>query len=104
MVKSNDGMIRVFCFRTGKIIYEINESVAMYENAQKDDNSLYRVDPIEFGRLMAVERDLEREIVSYNITFSMKNILFHGEIELTSSNFPNMLIIFEIPIIFSKSI
>lgn len=57
---AEDKHIRVFRFRTGKLVKEIDEGAQLYENMQKADNPVYKLDMIDFGRRMAVERDLDK--------------------------------------------
>lgn len=60
VVTSNDRKIRVFGFRSGKLQRTYDESLDVYEKAQKE-NKLH-LDDIDYGRRMAVERDLEESL------------------------------------------
>jgi len=55
-----DRMVRVFHFLTGKLYRVYDESLAILNNLQKQDDSPYKLDPIDFGRRMAVEREIEQ--------------------------------------------
>jgi peptidylprolyl isomerase domain and WD repeat-containing protein 1 len=58
--QGEDCFIRVFSFLTGKLIKKIDERADLYNEAQQSESDVYKVDSIDFGRRMAVERELER--------------------------------------------
>ena len=54
-----DRQIRVFNFLTGKIARKYDESLTTVQEMQQAGTSIYKVDDMEFGRRLAVERELE---------------------------------------------
>ncbi|KAG9455056.1 hypothetical protein H6P81_007960 [Aristolochia fimbriata] len=63
-VTSPDHRIRVFWFRTGKLRRTYDESLEVAQDLQRSDVPLYRLEAIDFGRRMAVEKEIEKtEIV-----------------------------------------
>lgn len=65
---SNDRKVRVFQFNTGKLIRVFDEALTTYTQMQQTPHALPNM---EFGRRMAVERDLDKSEFSTN-----NNILF----------------------------
>lgn len=65
---SNDRKVRVFQFNTGKLIRVLDEALTTYTQMQQTPHALPNM---EFGRRMAVERDLDKSEFSTN-----NNILF----------------------------
>lgn len=64
-VRANDNLIRVFDFSTGKLAADaIDENMEVYEEAQKHQVHLYKMDTIEFGRLVAIEREFMRSLAN----------------------------------------
>ncbi|XP_006279395.2 peptidyl-prolyl cis-trans isomerase CYP71 [Capsella rubella] len=59
-VTSPDRRIRVFWFITGKLRRVYDESLEVAQDLQRSDAPLYRLEAIDFGRRMAVEKDLEK--------------------------------------------
>ncbi|KAG2329978.1 hypothetical protein Bca52824_001158 [Brassica carinata] len=59
-VTSPDRRIRVFWFRTGKLRVVYDESLEVAQDLQRSDAPLYRLEAIDFGRRMAVEKELEK--------------------------------------------
>ncbi|KAG2670808.1 hypothetical protein I3760_14G104600 [Carya illinoinensis] len=59
-ITSPDRRIRVFWFRTGKLRRVYDESLEVAQDLQRSDAPLYRLDAIDFGRRMAVEKELEK--------------------------------------------
>ena len=51
--------IRVFSFRTGRLTRIYDESLEAANELQRIDADLFKLDPIDFGRRMAVEKDLQ---------------------------------------------
>eukprot|EP00823_Brevimastigomonas_motovehiculus_P005474 TRINITY_DN4046_c0_g1_i1.p1 TRINITY_DN4046_c0_g1~~TRINITY_DN4046_c0_g1_i1.p1 ORF type:complete len:498 (+),score=124.88 TRINITY_DN4046_c0_g1_i1:56-1495(+) len=70
----NDHYVRIFHFLTGSLYRKYNETVDVYNEAQKDEHSMYRLDAIDFGRRMAIERDLEKASKASSIPPS--NVVF----------------------------
>ena len=59
-----DRKVRLFKFRTGKLFRTYDESIAMYSELQKDKESPYALEAIDFGRRLAVEKELEVAIAT----------------------------------------
>ncbi|KAL9687117.1 hypothetical protein QQ045_031513 [Rhodiola kirilowii] len=59
-ITSPDRRIRVFWFRTGKLRRVYDESLEVAQDVQRSDTPLYRLEAIDFGRRMAVEREIEK--------------------------------------------
>ncbi|KAE9600558.1 putative peptidylprolyl isomerase transcription factor WD40-like family [Lupinus albus] len=59
-ITSPDRRIRVFWFRTGKLRRVYDESLEVAQDLQRSDAPLYRLEAIDFGRRMAVEREIEK--------------------------------------------
>ncbi|CAI9105574.1 OLC1v1004522C1 [Oldenlandia corymbosa var. corymbosa] len=59
-VTSPDRRIRVFWFRTGKLRRVYDESLEVAQDLQRSDAALYRLEAIDFGRRMAVEKEFEK--------------------------------------------
>ena len=51
--------VRVFAFRTGKLTRIYDESLEAANDLQRGDAEMFKLDPIDFGRRMAVEKDLQ---------------------------------------------
>jgi len=60
-VVSTDRRIRIFKFVTGKLMRTYDENLDAYNKQQADDESPFKLDSIDFGRRMAVERELDKE-------------------------------------------
>lgn len=54
-----DRQIRVFNFLTGKLTRKYDESLTAIQEMQQAGTAVYKVDDMEFGRRLAVERELE---------------------------------------------
>lgn len=54
-----DRKIRVFDFATGKLHRTYDESLQVVEEMQQAGTALQKLDPVEFGRRLAIERELE---------------------------------------------
>ncbi|KAG6855549.1 hypothetical protein H0H87_001249 [Tephrocybe sp. NHM501043] len=54
-----DRQIRVFSFLSGKMTRKYDESLEAIQEMQQAGTSAYKVDDMEFGRRLAVERELE---------------------------------------------
>ncbi|GAB4824731.1 cytochrome P450 monooxygenase 71 [Ancistrocladus abbreviatus] len=59
-VTSPDRRIRVFWYRTGKLRRVYDESLEVAQDLQRSDSPLYRLEAIDFGRRMAVEKQIEQ--------------------------------------------
>ncbi|KAL5974606.1 cytochrome P450 monooxygenase 71 [Asimina triloba] len=60
VISSPDRRIRVFWFKTGKLRRVYDESLEVAQDVQRSDAPLYRLDAIDFGRRMAVEKEIEK--------------------------------------------
>uniref|UniRef100_A0A2C9UMC8 peptidylprolyl isomerase n=1 Tax=Manihot esculenta TaxID=3983 RepID=A0A2C9UMC8_MANES len=59
-ITSPDRRICVFWFRTGKLLRVYDESLEVAQDLQRSDAPLYRLEAIDFGRRMAVEKEIEK--------------------------------------------
>lgn len=59
-ITSPDHRIRVFWFRTGKLRRVYDESLEVAQDLQRSDAPMYRLEAIDFGRRMAVEKEIEK--------------------------------------------
>eukprot|EP01127_Copromyxa_protea_P004695 TRINITY_DN14521_c0_g1_i1.p1 TRINITY_DN14521_c0_g1~~TRINITY_DN14521_c0_g1_i1.p1 ORF type:complete len:652 (-),score=148.48 TRINITY_DN14521_c0_g1_i1:43-1998(-) len=76
-----DRIVRVFKFETGKLLRTFDESLAIYASYQKEgEDHPYYLDPLDFGRRMAVENQLTKSWQNNKAPAS--NVIFDG-----SSNF-----------------
>lgn len=57
---SSDRFVRVFNFDTGKMIKKLDDRLSLYSEAQQAEKLPIKLDDLEFGRRLAVERDLQR--------------------------------------------
>jgi peptidylprolyl isomerase domain and WD repeat-containing protein 1 len=57
---STDMHVRLFNFRSCKKVKEFNETIQFFETAQNSEDSPFKVEPIDFGRKVAVEKSLIR--------------------------------------------
>jgi peptidylprolyl isomerase domain and WD repeat-containing protein 1 len=60
VVTSPDHRIRVFWFKTGKLRRVYDESLEVAQDLQRSDVPLYHLEAIDFGRRMAVEKEIEK--------------------------------------------
>ena len=56
----SDRQIRIFQFNTGKLLRKYDESLTAITQMQKSGVEAYTLDEMEFGRRLALDRDLER--------------------------------------------
>ncbi|EPQ54940.1 hypothetical protein GLOTRDRAFT_42869 [Gloeophyllum trabeum ATCC 11539] len=56
-----DRQIRVFSFLSGKMTRRYDESLAAIQEMQQADTAVYKVEDMEFGRRLAMEKELELE-------------------------------------------
>ncbi|XP_007037364.2 PREDICTED: peptidyl-prolyl cis-trans isomerase CYP71 [Theobroma cacao] len=59
-ITSPDCRIRVFWFKTGKLRRVYDESLEVAQDLQRNDAPMYRLEAIDFGRRMAVEKEMEK--------------------------------------------
>lgn len=55
-----DRQVRLFKFLTGKMYREYDESLQVISEMQQAGTSLFKLDDMEFGRRLAVEKELEK--------------------------------------------
>lgn len=51
--------MRIFSFLSGKLTKKYDESLSAIQEMQQAGTAVYKVDDMEFGRRLAVERELE---------------------------------------------
>ncbi|KAJ1554925.1 hypothetical protein HK405_003717, partial [Cladochytrium tenue] len=56
----DDRQIRIFNFRTGRVIRKYDESLSVVSEMQQAGTAIFTLDDMEFGRRLALERDIER--------------------------------------------
>ncbi|KAL2608859.1 hypothetical protein R1flu_027432 [Riccia fluitans] len=68
---SPDRRIRILWFLTGKLRRTYDESLEVAQDLQRSDAPLYKLDAIDFGRRIAVEREIEKteDVPSPNAVF-----------------------------------
>lgn len=59
-VMGRDRFVRIFKFFTGKLTLKIDDSLEVYEKAQAIESNPNKLDNIDFGKRMAVERELHK--------------------------------------------
>ncbi|KAF5744854.1 Cyclophilin71 isoform 2 [Tripterygium wilfordii] len=59
-ITSPDRRIRIFWFKTGKLRRVYDESLEVAQDLQRSDVPMYRLEAIDFGRRMAVEKEIEK--------------------------------------------
>ena len=57
---STDRFVRVFKFATGRMIKKFDDRLIIYSEAQQSQKLPVKLDDLEFGRRLALERDLQR--------------------------------------------
>jgi len=60
-----DRHVRVFRWKTGKLIKDIDETLVYAEDIQRSGNEKYALEDIDFGRRLAVERDVSKSLEKY---------------------------------------
>ncbi|KAL4988187.1 hypothetical protein BDW68DRAFT_98459 [Aspergillus falconensis] len=70
-----DRQVRVFDFATGKLYRKYDESLSTITDMQQAGTALYTLDAVEFGRRLAVERELENPVSQpkANVIFDESN-------------------------------
>ncbi|KZW01557.1 peptidyl-prolyl cis-trans isomerase [Exidia glandulosa HHB12029] len=56
-----DRQVRIFAFHTGKLTRKYDESLAAIQEMQQAGTAVFHVEDMEFGRRLALERELEKE-------------------------------------------
>ncbi|CAG8473316.1 2335_t:CDS:10 [Acaulospora colombiana] len=59
-MSTGDRQVRVFKFESGKMVRKYDESLAVMVEMQQAGTTIYKLDDMEFGRRLAVERELEK--------------------------------------------
>ncbi|GBG87427.1 hypothetical protein CBR_g45485 [Chara braunii] len=60
VIMSPDRRVRVFWFATGKLRRTYDESLEAAQDLQRSEAEMFKLDAIDFGRRMAVEREIEK--------------------------------------------
>ncbi|KAI9488051.1 peptidyl-prolyl cis-trans isomerase cyp15 [Zychaea mexicana] len=70
-----DRQVRVFKFLTGKMYRKYDESIQVISEMQQAGTAIHKVDDMEFGRRLAVERELEKSAAAsfVNAVFDESN-------------------------------
>uniref|UniRef100_A0A7S3DKH5 peptidylprolyl isomerase n=1 Tax=Palpitomonas bilix TaxID=652834 RepID=A0A7S3DKH5_9EUKA len=61
VVVGSDDFIRIFSCYSGKLLRKYDESIAVQSALQKQEDSLYKLESIDFGRRMATEKELRQD-------------------------------------------
>ncbi len=78
-----DRYVRIFEFATGKLIRTYDESISTIMDMQQAGTSLQKLEDVEFGRRLAVERELENPALQnkINVIFDeSSNFIIYGSI------------------------
>lgn len=78
-----DRKVRVFDFETGKLYRTYDESIATITDMQQAGTALQKLEDVEFGRRLAVERELENPALQnkINVIFDeSSNFIIYGSI------------------------
>jgi peptidylprolyl isomerase domain and WD repeat-containing protein 1 len=71
-----DRQVRVFHFPTGRLYRVYDESLVVMNNLQKEEDSPYKLEPIDFGRRIAGEREIDAagdNVPPSNVVFDESN-------------------------------
>ncbi|KAF5528704.1 Peptidyl-prolyl cis-trans isomerase cyp15 [Colletotrichum aenigma] len=78
-----DRKIRIFDFASGKLYRTYDESLQVIEEMQQAGSGLQKLDPVEFGRRFAVEREIDSPAYKHkaNVIFDESgNFILYGSI------------------------
>lgn len=75
VVLGSDRQVRVFGFRSGKLLRSYDESLSVYQASQKEACNALRLDNIDFGRRLALERDLDAAVQAGDVR-ALGSVLF----------------------------
>lgn len=78
-----DRYVRIFDFATGKLIRAYDESITTITDMQQAGTALQKLEDVEFGRRLAVERELENPALQnkINVIFDeSSNFIIYGSI------------------------
>ncbi|KAJ3122259.1 hypothetical protein HK100_012066, partial [Physocladia obscura] len=56
----DDRQIRIFNFKTGKLLRKYDESLSVVSEMQQAGTAAHRIDDMEFGRRLAMEKEIEK--------------------------------------------
>ena len=73
-----DRQVRIFKFATGKLFRKYDESLAVLSEMQQAGTSSLKLDDMEFGRRLAIEREIEKSELKSRITASAFSSPLHG--------------------------
>ena len=62
-----DRQVRVFKFKSGKLVRKYDESLQVISEMQQAGTAIFRLDDMEFGRRLAVEKELEKSLQANTI-------------------------------------
>jgi len=67
----NDRYVRIFNFLSGKLYRVYKETLSVFNEIQKDPDAVHKIDAIDFGRRMAVERQINQDdnVAPSNVVF-----------------------------------
>ena len=68
---SSDRIIRLFRFSSGRVVKQYDDSLTSIQAAQASGNPVYHLDTIDFGRRLAVEREMEKAARQQSIAATM---------------------------------
>jgi len=65
-----DRQVRIFKFATGKLYRKYDESLAVLSEMQQAGTSSLKLDDMEFGRRLAIEREIDKSDLKNRIDAS----------------------------------
>jgi peptidylprolyl isomerase domain and WD repeat-containing protein 1 len=77
-----DRMIRIFDFSTGKLKATFDETLAHIAKLQQSRSEEYAVEDIDFGRRLAIEKEIEKQMdliyenVNHKLVIPVSNVIF----------------------------
>lgn len=72
----SDHQIRIFAFDSGKLIRKYDEGITAVTEMQQAGTAAYKLDDMEFGRRLAVERELEKSGTEPSVPGSQGSAVF----------------------------
>ncbi|KAF2094140.1 putative peptidyl-prolyl cis-trans isomerase [Rhizodiscina lignyota] len=78
-----DRKVRIFDFKTGKLYRTYDESIETITDMQQTSSGLFKLEDVEFGRRLAVEKELDNPVVQarMNVIFDETgNFILYGSI------------------------
>ena len=69
-IYSTDHYIRIFSFKSGKLLLTLNEAINNYNNIK----DIYNIDEIEYGKLISVERQINKLISNNYYDYKINTI------------------------------